>query len=832
MPDRLEHYRKKRNFHETAEPVGQLLASSKRTAEKGGIFVIHKHDARRLHYDLRLEHDGVLWSWAVTRGPSLDPSEKRLAVHVEDHPIDYASFEGNIPKGSYGAGSVIVWDQGRWKPEGDATAGLKKGHLSFELAGTKLKGLWHLVRLKGREKEKRDNWLLIKSDDEYADKRTDILETAPNSAKSKLSNEDIASGKTRKKPAKDAKPTGKQTASPLPPFVIPALATLKAAPPSGSDWLHEVKFDGYRIQAHISGGKVKLYTRSGLDWTSRFGRHVTEELLGLDAKQAIIDGEMVVLSPNGVASFSLLQSDLSEGRIDRLVFYAFDLLHLDDVSWIGEPLAARKTQLERLLAGQPADAVVRYSEDFSQTGDVMLAHACRMGLEGVISKRIGAPYRSGRSFDWIKSKCIQRQEFIIVGYLASATSARGIQSILVAYHEKGQLKFGGRVGTGFTTKSGDSLIKKLGHLKSAKPAIAGLEREEKKGIWVRPKLVAEIEFRAWTEAGILRQASFKGLREDKPAAEIVKEVPVKAKEPKTKEPKTKSTTSNKVASKPETAVDLTNPAKLLWPRAKVSKQDLLDYYATVWPRMEQFIVDRPLSLLRAPDGIGGQLFFQKHASPGMHSAIRTLRDPADKQEHLYIRSFDGLAALVQLGVVEVHTWGAKIDNIERPDQIVFDLDPDEGLNSEAVRKAALDLKDHLEDLNIQPRLKTSGGKGFHVVVPLKPKARWEEVKTFAHDFAKAMVQAKPGKYTATLAKKARKGLIFIDYLRNGRGSTTVAPYSLRANADASISMPIEWQALKNGIDPKAYVIGSSETLKVLRHPDPWKNFFRHAKSIR
>jgi bifunctional non-homologous end joining protein LigD len=590
-----------------------------------------------------------------------------------------------------------------------------------------------------------------------------------------------------------------------------------------------VKFDGYRIQAHIVAGKVRLYTRTGLDWTSRFGSDVTRELGALAARQAIIDCEMVVLSPDGIASFSLLQSDLSEGRKDRLIFYAFDLLHLDSASWTSEPLEARKSQLEKLLARQPADSVVRYSEDFSQTGDVMLAHACRMGLEGVISKRIGAPYRSGRSMDWIKSKCIQRQEFIIVGYLPSSASGRGIQSVLVAYHEKGHLQYGGRVGTGFTAKSIDSLKKKLDQLKTAKPAIDGLDRKERKAIWVRPKLVAEIEFRAWTHSGILRQASYKGLREDKPAEEIVKENPVKTKDPK----------KNSSAIKPlamravnKTAVELSNPGKLLWPSAGVSKQDLLDYYATVWPRMEKFIVDRPLSLLRAPDGIDGQLFFQKHASPGMHPAIGTLRASADKQEHLFIRNFDGLAALVQLGVVEVHIWGAKIDKIEQPDQIIFDLDPDEGLKVEAVRAAALELKEHLQDLDFQPLLKTSGGKGFHVVVPLKAKAEWEEVKAFAHDFSRAMVQAAPEKYTATLAKKARKGRIFIDYLRNGRGSTTVAPYSLRANTEAAISMPIEWSALQSGIDPKAYVIGSSETQKVLRKPNPWTNFFKGAKSLR
>ena len=464
----------------------------------------------------------------------------------------------------------------------------------------------------------------------------------------------------------------------------------------------------------------------------------------------------------------------------------------------------RKSLLEDLLKAQPSDAALRYSEDFAESGEVMLAHACRMGLEGVISKRIDAPYHSGRTLDWIKSKCTLRQEFIVIGYLASAATGRGLRSLLVAYHENGKLKYAGRVGTGFSAKSGDEVKSKLDKLKQKSPAIEGMDRTEKNAVWVRPELLAEVEFRAWTDGGILRQASFQGLREDKPAKNIVK----------------------------ETSVQLSNADKLLWPKAKISKQDLLDYYASVWPRMEQFIVNRPLSLLRAPDGIGGQKFFQKHASPGMHEAISTLRDPEDKQQHLYIRDFNGLAALVQLGVVEIHIWGATIDAIETPDQIVFDLDPDEGLSGDVVRAATLEVKGRLEELGLPALVKTSGGKGFHVVVPLKPKARWEEVKTFAHDFAKAMAQSGPERYTATLAKKARKGRIFIDYLRNGRGSTTVAPLSLRANEEAAISMPIDWRMLEEGINPKAFVINSTATRQILRQADPWRDFFKTGKPLR
>ena len=829
MPIGLEQYRLKRDFKNTSEPVGAPVETVKKATLAGGLFVIHKHAARRLHYDLRLEHNGVLWCWAVTRGPSLDPSDKRLAVHVEDHPLDYAGFEGTIPKGSYGAGSVIVWDHGTWKPEGDAVVGMNKGHLAFELAGEKLKGGWHLVRLKPRENEKRDNWLLIKAEDEFANADEKILEAAPLSVKSGVDIEDFDANENPKAIRKLAKDWSRQTVTPLPKFISPALATLKSMPPAGNEWLHEVKFDGYRIQAHFAAGKVKLFTRSGLDWTARFGEAVSSEFLRLGCKQAVIDGEMVVLSTNGIASFSLLQADLSAGRCDRMVFYAFDLLYLDNVSWLDQPLKKRKSRLEELLSNQPTDAAIRFSEHFAQPGQLMLAHACRMGLEGVISKRFDAPYRSGRTIEWIKSKCTQRQEFVIIGYLSSAASGRGLRSVLVAYFEHGKLKYGGRVGTGFSVKSSDDIKRRLDKLKVMTAAVEGVVSEEKNVIWVRPELVAEVEFRAWTSDGILRQASFKGLREDKAVKDIVKELPVT---PSVDDKPIKQKKAHILIPKATTNVTLTNENKLLWPKAKISKRDLLDYYATVWPRIEPFITNRPLSLLRAPDGVGGPQFFQKHASPGMLAAIGTIRDPEDKQELLFIQNFDGLAALVQLGVVEIHIWGATIEAIETPDQIVFDLDPDEGVDGETMKNAALELRKHLHELGLPALLKTSGGKGYHVVVPLKSKAGWDEVKTFSHDFAYALAQSAPDRYTAKLAKKDRKGRIFIDYLRNGRGSTTVAPLSLRANEDASISMPIDWPRLEGDVNPKSFTINNDATRHILNKPNPWRDFFKMGKPLR
>jgi bifunctional non-homologous end joining protein LigD len=827
--DRLETYRKKRDFGVTSEPAGARKPTTRKSG--GGLFVMHKHDATRLHYDLRLEHGGVLWSWAVTRGPSLDPSDRRLAVHVEDHPLDYGSFEGVIPAGQYGAGAVIVWDEGRWEPDGDPVKAMKKGHIRFELKGKKLQGFWHLVRLRPRAGEKRDNWLLIKSDDAAANPGFDILEEMPKSVKSGRTIEDINEGKaaarTAKKPARKAaakarpKKEEKKTArraEKMPRFIEPCLATLRSTPPAGEEWVHEVKFDGYRLQAHVEGSKVKLLTRSGLDWTAKFGRQIQASLEALPCEQAIVDGEVVVLSGGGATSFASLQAALSERRPDRMTFYVFDLLHLDGADLRSEPLVERKEQLRQLVAGTEENDALRYSEHFSEPGKTMLSHVCRMGLEGVLSKRADAPYRSGRGYDWIKSKCTQRQEFVIVGYLPSQKAGRGLRSLVLAYHENGKLRPAGHVGTGFSARVLDDLKKKLDALKTDKSVFEGKPGSEKGVVWVEPKLVAEVEFRSWTSDGILRQASFQGLREDKPADEIVAEIP---------EDKAGAAGMGKRAKKSPagraTAVNLTNPDKVLWPETGHTKRDMLQHYEKVWPLMQRFVVNRPLALVRAPDGIDKQRFFQKHASKGMSDSIRMTHDPQDKEEILYITDFDGVAALVQMGVVEIHLWGSTVDALDTPDHVVFDLDPDEGLDVEAVRAATLDVQSRLEELGLPTLLKTSGGKGFHVVVPMKPKANWDEVKDFAHDFARAMEQTDPDLYTATLSKKARKGRIFIDYLRNGRGSTTVAPWSTRAKPKASISVPVPWKLL-DGLAPDHFTMGSKQLASAIKGADAWADY--------
>ncbi|CAD5283656.1 3'-phosphoesterase / DNA ligase D / DNA repair polymerase [Bosea sp. 62] len=849
----LDLYRSKRDFSRTREPKG---AASRRKAAQRGAFVIHKHAARRLHYDLRLEHDGVLWSWAVTRGPSLDPGEKRLAVHVEDHPLEYGSFEGTIPEGEYGAGSVIVWDEGKWIPEGDPVRGMEKGHLAFALEGHKLGGHWHLVRLKPRRGEKRDNWLLIKVDDEFARDDEDILETAPDSVKSGRSVEEVGEDpggdiwSTDEKPAKGrklkvakskaakakpakAKPakttlashSAKAEGERLPRFIEPCLATLLDKPPGGDAWLHEVKFDGYRLQARISAGKVRLLTRTGLDWTERFGDRIADALAAMSCETALIDGEVVALGENGISSFSALQAALSDGETANLVFFAFDLLHLDGEDLRAEPLLARKERLEELLKAAGQDAPLRYSEHFVEPGQTMLRHACRMGLEGVISKRAEAPYRSGRGRDWIKSKCTQRQEFVIAGYVPSKASPNQLGSLVLGYYEDRELKPAGRVGTGFTRNLAAALKKKLDAIAAKASPFKGEAGRERGIVWVRPELVAEIAFGAWTASKTLRHSSFLGLREDKPAQEVIEEKPVKA---GTKAPRAVKS-AGKRAPVRGTTVTLRNPQKPLWPDIGFTKQGLLDYYASIWERMAPFVIERPLSLLRAPDGVGGQVFFQKHAGAGLHKSVSRMKDK-DGEELLFIRDFDGLAALVQLGTVEVHVWGAKVDAVDMPDQVIFDLDPDMGVPMERVREAALAVRQRLDELGFESFLKTSGGKGFHVVLPLQPKADWNEVKGFARDFAKAMEQAEPKLYTATLSKKARKGRIFIDYLRNGRGSTAIAPFSTRVRPGAAVAMPVAWELLERDLAPDAFK--APEVTKKGPPDDAWAAFFKPKRPLK
>ncbi|MHC2302487.1 DNA ligase D [Rhizobium mongolense] len=826
----LETYQAKRNFRITPEPRGAKGRSRRNS------FVIQKHDATRLHYDFRLEMDGVLKSWAVTRGPSLNPEDKRLAVHVEDHPLSYGDFEGIIPKGQYGGGTVIIWDRGTWTPLGDAKMAYRKGHIEFELDGEKLKGRWHLVRMHGRPGEGHENWLLIKGDDASArHDGKDILEQRPESAKTGRRIEEVAKNPTdtwNSKPKGGDKtvtartkkvepqvhdwPQGAKKAA-MPDFVEPLLAKLKARPPAGDGWIHEIKFDGYRLQVRIEKGKVKMLTRTGLDWTEKFGSDIVDAFMALPIQSAIIDGEVAVERDTGASDFSALQQDLSERRDDRFIFYAFYLMYLDGRDLRAARLMERKSLLEQTLLG--GNYKLRFSEHFHQNGGLVFDHACRLSLEGVISKQCDSPYTSGRNGDWIKAKCSHRQELVIGGYVPSTSMKNAIGSLAMGYYDNGKLKHVGRVGTGYTAMVAQDLYERLSKIEEKGSRFDGkLTSEERRGLtYVKPELVAEVEFRAWSADGNLRHAAFRGLREDKLAKDVVREM--------------EKTTAK---SLPKSHVTLTHPDRIYWPDEGVTKEGLANYYAQVWRFMEPYVVNRPLALLRLPDGIEGhQRFFQKRAWKGMNKNIDEITDPKDRggEKLLRIADFDGLVALVQSAVLEIHPWGATTDNWEKPDMITMDLDPGGEVAWDNVIAAAREIKERLEAEGLAGFVKTSGGKGLHVVTPLKPKAGWAEVKAFAKRLADTMAAESPDRYIAKATKAERTGKIFIDYLRNGRGNTAVAAYSTRARPGAAVSMPLEWTELTADIGPAYFTIDNAPPRLDALPKDPWDGFFAAAKPL-
>ncbi len=874
----LKTYHAKRRFGVTTEPKGKVARKA------GHAFVIQKRAARRLHYDLRLELDGVMKSWAVTRGPSLSPSEKRLAVQVEDHPIDYNKFEGTIPEGEYGGGTVMVWDRGTWSPEHDAHKGLKKGHLSFFLNGEKLHGLWHLVRLSKRRGETKDNWLLIKSNDDAARKprAKDILEEAPLSVKTGRTMEEIAAGgvrakavktpaaqksktvaKAKKTKATKTKPNSVKTVKPkralaaatrplrkvsatekpvaLPAFVKPCLATLADKAPDSGNWIHEIKFDGYRLQARLEDGKVVLLTRNGLDWTDKFSA-IAKAVAALKAKRALIDGELVVDDPNGVSSFSLLQQELTSGRQDRLVFYAFDLLHLDGVDMRPLPLLERKEALASLLERTPKIAAIRLSESIDESGSVLLKHACRMHLEGIVSKRGDAPYRSGRGHDWIKTKCTDRQEFIIAGFVPASNDARAVGALVLGVFDKGKLRYAGRTGTGFTYASARDLYRKLQRLKRDRTPFATLPLEERGArgsIWIEPKVVAEVDFHGWTHGDRVRHASFQGLREDKAAGDVVLEVKDKAAAAANTSATVKKRSapignaSVKKAGKNAKAVvgsiTLTHPDRVYWDDAGVTKLDLAEYYRAVWKWMRPHVAGRPISLLRCPEGAAGQCFFQMHAAAGIATDHLHLV-PEKGGKIIAINDLEGLISLVQAGVLEVHTRGTTADDRDNADRLVIDLDPGPGTGWKDVVAAARDVRDRLAALKLKSFLKTSGGKGLHVVLPIAPTP-WDEAKAFTQALAGAMAADDPDRYVATATKSKRNKRIFIDYLRNSHDATAVAPYSTRARPGAPVSVPIDWSELGALKSASQYtVLNLPARLERLRK-DPWATIGRYKQRL-
>jgi bifunctional non-homologous end joining protein LigD len=810
--DGLARYRAKRDFRATPEPRGGAGAAT------GHSFVVQKHAARRLHYDFRLELDGLLKSWAVTKAPSLDPAVRRLAVHVEDHPLEYAGFEGVIPKGEYGGGTVMIWDRGTWEPEGDAAAGYAKGRLRFTLHGRKLTGRWTLVRMGGKAGAD-GNWLLIKARDEAARPGAgdELVDAAPRSVATGRSLDEIAaqadrvwtSQGERTKPAPRAATGGK--AAPMPAFVPPQLATLVERPPDGPEWLHEIKFDGYRLLCRIDRGRVQLLTRTGQDWTHRFP--TLAKAVPTRIEPAMIDGEAVVMRSDGVSSFQALQEALSAGRDDAIVFYAFDLLFADGADLRGAPLETRKARLAELLRGQGGDRL-RVSTHIDGRGAEVWQNACDMALEGVVSKRRDAPYRSGRGPDWLKTKCGARQEFVIGGYTGLATDRRSVGALLLGHYEDGVLVYAGKVGTGFTAKSRRALHETLAKLRRKTPPFASVPGAVRRACWVEPRLVAEIAHAGWTRDGRLRHPAFQGLRQDKPARDVAKDAPKRV----------RAKSSNAVVA----GVALTHADRVLYPEQGVTKRDLAEYYAQVAEAMLPHVAGRPLTLVRCPGGRGGQCFYQKHPGPSAPERLRRTRVAPD-QEQLVLDDVAGLVALVQIGVLELHLWGSRADDLERPDRIVFDIDPDAGVAWSGVLAAARELRERLARLKLESFVKTTGGKGLHVVVPVAPALEWPAVKDFAKGIAEAMAGDSPGAYTTNMRKAERKGRIFIDYLRNDRGATAVAPFSTRARPGAPVATPISWRELAT-VRPAALDVATVPR-RVRTRDDPWAEMARLRQTL-
>lgn len=843
MADPLEEYWRKRDFKATAEPEGEPPRPGLKAdpSSQPLQFCIQKHAARRLHYDFRLELNGTLKSWAVPKGPSLDPKSRRLAVHVEDHPLEYASFEGSIPEGEYGAGNVIVWDQGTWTPLGDPEAGYKKGRLKFELRGEKLSGAWNLVRT-GMSGQK-EQWFLIKSGDDAArpEDEYSITEARPDSVLSDRTltarkSKAKANGRTVKTPAATRREkTAPQTLSgarkaPLPDHLSPQLATLVDAAPAG-DWRYEVKFDGYRILARIDRGEVRLFTRKRLDWTDKMPAQA-EALSALALDSAWLDGEVVVPDETGLPRFQALQNAMNSRQSDAIIFYLFDIPYLNGQDLRAVPVEQRRAALAGVLEKNESE-LLRMSEDFAESGEAMLNSACQLRLEGLIGKRAGSRYTEGRTKDWIKLKCTNRQEFVLVGYTEPKNSRSHFGALLLGLHDEsdGSLRYAGKVGTGFDAQTLTSVYRRIKPLEvpDAPVSNAPTGTAARGTHWLRPELLAEVAYTQLTDDGIVRHAVFHGLREDKAPQEIVHEKP---RPRKTVEGRSAPRNAVKLApSEKESPVKISHAERVIDPESGTTKGQLAAYYSAIAQWIRPHLQDRPLAMLRAPDGIGGELFFQKHGEKLKIPGMTRLEKGHAGQPVMMLNSAEAVVGAVQMNAIELHTWNATSADLDHPDRFVLDLDPDPALPWQRMLEATQLTLTVLDQLGLAAFLKTSGGKGIHIVVPLQPEDDWASVKTFSRAIVKHIAKLVPDRFTAVSGPKNRVGRIFIDYLRNSHGATTVCAYSARARPGLAVSVPIARDELEGLEAANQWTVHNLPDRLEQLPQDPWQGYSETRQTI-
>lgn len=823
----LDAYRRKRDFRRTSEPAGSAGA-----ATDGQRYVMHKHAASHDHYDLRLERDGALMSWALPKGPSLAPGEKRLAVEVEDHPLEYGDFEGTIPQGQYGGGTVMLWDTGTWEVTGKNSA----DHIDIALHGQKLTGNWTLIRTHPKPGKPPRNWLMLRR----GRKAISARHAHQRSIISGRTMAEIARGApgVREQPAELAPsdiPGSRRRA--MPKALAPQLATLAAAVPDGDDWLYEIKYDGYRILALLDHGSVRLLSRNGLDWTSRFPAQA-EALERLPVERAILDGEMVALTSDGSSSFGELQEGLSTGRTTGLVFQLFDLPHLNGYDLTGSPLMERKRALQSVLEAAEPDAasVLRYSDHVVGRGRAFLEHACEMGLEGIIAKRDDAPYVSRRSTTWRKIKCTRHAEFVVGGFTAPSDARRGFGSLLLGAHENGEFRYAGRVGTGFNNRQLTTIHRLLRPTAVEASPFAETVPDTRDASWVRPELVVEVEYAERTREGRLRHPTFRGIREDRNPAEIAMTEPSMSKPRPTASPSAPATRPRASRDGMGPAVEgirISNPDRVVYPGQGVTKLALAEFYADIQDWLMPWLANRLLSLVRCPDGRGKSCFYQKHLADSQAPKVPRHRFQESKgvTEYVYVQSISHVIALVQSGVLEFHVFGSQVKDVEHPDLLVFDLDPSPGVSWATVLRTARELKDRLTSIGLPPFLRTTGGNGLHLVVPIRPALGWDEVKAFAKALAVQHAADDPKHLTTTLSRAKREGRIYIDYLRNGRGATAIASYSTRARPGAPVAAPIRWSELTVRLRPDRYTVGNLQRRLGALKSDPWEGFYERPPAI-